>query len=189
MSLRSYYIEKKEEIINGIRKLAICFLVASVLFLVASYIFSTWQDVEWCYKAAFICNYIGDVSVSLLATLTILYLFLLVREKQAKEVTSPFQNLTEEQEKKIEELFRTLPHHKDREDEINMKEVARYLTALEKLGYMSPAISVQKAMLRQWVMNVTGKQAPESSPFNQAYPSTNKKGVEEAEKVIKETLS
>ena len=189
MSLQSYYTKKKDEILDGMRKIAMCFFVAFCVSLAASQVFIIWEDVEWCHMAAFISTYLWETSSTILVLLTLLYFFLLVRDKQAKDVTSPFQNLTEEQEKKIEELFRTLPHHKDREDEINMKEVARYLTALEKLGYISPAISVQKAMLRQWVMNVTGKQAPESSPFNQAYPSTNRKGVQDAEKVIKETLS
>ena len=189
MTLQSFFMEKKAEIVDAIRKFAICFLVASILFFVVSRVFMIWEDTEWCLTAAFITNCVCDVSITIMVILVLAYLVILVRDKQAKEVASPLQNLTPEQEEKIAELFRTLPHHKDREDEINMKEVARYLTALEKLGYISPAISVQKAMLRQWVMSVTGKQAPESSPFNQAYPSTNKKGVEEAEKVIKETLS
>ena len=189
MTLRSFYIENKSEIIDGIRKLAICFFVVSFVLFIASHILMIWEDVEWCIRVAFITTYITEATVTLCIILVMIYLYLLVRDKQAKEVASPFQNLTEEQEKKIEELFRTLPHHKEREDEINMKEVARYLTALEKLGYISPAKSVQKSMLRQWVMTVTGKQAPESSPFNQAYPSTNKKGVEEAKKIIQETLS
>lgn len=202
--------EKRDEIRKAAKQFAIIFGVIAVVLYIAARIFIRWEDDEWCLMMTFITMYTG-IGCMFFAIVSFAVMLIIDRKKsdEAKQqriqklegtvqelqstrihdIESPFQNLTEEQEKKIEELFRTLPHHKDREDEINMKEVARYLTALEKLGYISPAISVQKAMLRQWVMNVTGKQAPESSPFNQAYPSTNKKGIEEAKKIIEETLS
>ena len=202
--------EKRDEIRDAAKKLAIAFGVIAIVLYIAARIFMKWEDDEWCLMIAFITMYTG-MGCMFLAIVSFVVMLIIDRKKsdnakqqriqklegtvqelqstRIHDIESPFQNLTDEQEKKIAELFRMLPHHKDREDEINMKEVARYLTALEKLGYMSPAKSVQKSMLRQWVMTVTGKQAPESSPFNQAYPSTNKKGIEEAKKIIEETLS
>ena len=210
MSLGSKLKEKRDEIRDEAKKFTIGFGVAAIVLYVAACIFMRWEDNDRCLMMAFITMYTG-IGCMLFAIVSFVMMLIIDRKKsdEAKQqliqelegtvqelqntrihdIESPFQNLTSEQEEKIAELFRTLPHHKDREDEINMKEVARYLTALEKLGYMSPAKSAQKALLRQWVMAVTGKQAPESSPFNQAYPSTNRKGVQDAEKVIKETLS
>ncbi len=202
--------KNRDEIRKVAKQFAIIFGVVAIVLYIAARIFMKWEDDEWCLMMAFITMYTG-IGCMFFAIVSFVIMLIMDRKKsdEAKQqriqelegtvqelqstrihdIESPFQNLTEEQEKKIAELFRTLPHHKEREDEINMKEVARYLTALEKLGYMSPAKSAQKSMLRQWVMTVTGKQAPESSPFNQAYPSTNKKGVEEAKKIIQETLS
>ncbi len=202
--------KNRDEIRKAAKQFAIIFGMIAVVLYIAARIFIRWEDDEWCLMMAFITMYTG-IGCMFFAIVSFAVMLIFDRKKsdEAKQqriqelegtvqelqstrihdIESPFQNLTDEQEKKIAELFRTLPHHKEREDEINMKEVARYLTALEKLGYISPAKSVQKSMLRQWVMTVTGKQAPESSPFNQAYPSTNKKGVEEAKKIIQETLS
>ena len=210
MALNKILEEKRDEIRNAAKLFAIIFGCVAIVLYIAARIFKKWEDDEWCLMMAIITLYTG-MGCMFFAIVSYVIMLIIDRKKsdeakqehiqelentvqelqqtQLHDIESPFQNLTEEQEEKIAELFRTLPHHKDREDEINMKEVARYLTALDNLGYMSPAKSVQKAMLRQWVISVTGKQAPESSPFNQAYPSTNKKGVLDAEKVIKETLS
>lgn len=188
MSLQSFFIEKKAEIIEVTRKLAICFFVISVLLFIISRVFMIWEDIEWCLMVAAITNYVSDVSVTILLLLVLLYLVMLVRDKQVKEVVSPLQHLTPEEEKQIEKLIHDLPHHKDREDEINMKEVARYLTALAELGYISIPKSADKNGLRQWVAQVTGKETREQYRFNDAYPSTNRKEIEKAKKIIEDTL-
>lgn len=100
----------------------------------------------------------------------------------------PLINLTNEQKRKVEQILRDLPSHNKKENEINMKEVARFLTALVNLGYISGAKSVDKNGLRLWVESVTGKLSPEQCHFNDAYPSKFKRGIKEYEEIIKETL-
>ena len=81
---------------------------------------------------------------------------------------SPLRNLSEEEEKRILQLLRTLPEHSEKPGHINLALMAQYLTALEKSG---KADLKDKRQLRIWVAEITGKQVPSTSQFNEAIPS------------------
>ena len=87
---------------------------------------------------------------------------------------SPFVNLSEAQEEKVKSLLAQLPSNSSNPEAINMAIVAYYLTALEQLGYVSLS---NKQSLRLWVSQVTHKKVPDTSHFNEALPSTNRKEV------------
>lgn len=80
--------------------------------------------------------------------------------------SSPLSNLSKEQKMRVEQFLHDLPPHKERKDEINMKEVAAFINALIKLGYISGAKSVDTKGLMEWVEKVTKKHAPEQYRFN-----------------------
>lgn len=99
---------------------------------------------------------------------------------------SPFVNLTEEQEEKVKSLLIQLPSNSSNYKAINMALVAQYLTALEQLGFVT---FNNKQYLRLWVAQITHKKAPDTSHFNEAIPSTNRKEVSKARRQLEALLS
>lgn len=98
---------------------------------------------------------------------------------------TPLRNLSDKQEQQVLQLLRDLPSHHRKADNINLALVAQYLTALEKLG---KANLTDKHNLRLWLEQVTGKQVPAASQFNEAIPSTTKTKVLAAQKAIEKVL-
>ena len=114
----------------------------------------------------------------------------IIQQKQAlieaeQKVYTPLRNVSPEQEEQIKQLLRELPTHPEKPGHINLAFVAQYLTALDKLG---KANLKDKRKLRTWVENVTGKQAPCSSQFNEAIPSTATTKVAAARKELEKLL-
>ena len=99
---------------------------------------------------------------------------------------TPLCNLTEEQKVQIEQVLHDLPANDKRPESINLALVAQYLTALEKLG---KANLTDRYHLRLWIAQVTGKQVPLSSQFNEAVPSKATSKVLKAQKDIERILS
>lgn len=99
---------------------------------------------------------------------------------------SPLCHLSEEEERRVTQLLRTLPEHPDKPGHINLALVSQYLTALEKSG---KAELRDKRRLRQWVAEVTGRQVPSSSQFNEAIPSKAATKVAAARKELETLLS
>ena len=85
---------------------------------------------------------------------------------------SPLCDLTPEQEQRVIRLLHDLPGNPNKPTAINLALIARYLTALEQMG---KANLTDKHALRIWVMNITDKDVPSSSQFNEAVPNTNRK--------------
>ena len=98
---------------------------------------------------------------------------------------TPLRDVTPEQEKDIKHLLRNLPDHVEKPGHINLALTAQYLTALEKLG---KADLSDKHHLRLWVAEVTGKQVPASSQFNEAVPSQAKTKVYTIRKDLEKIL-
>lgn len=98
-------------------------------------------------------------------------------------------NLTEQEETIVEKLLLELPGHKTKTDAINMKEWARFIKALEELGYISPAKGADYRGLRDWVVMLVGeKTVPNSSAFNQALREATSANIANAIDIIKKTL-
>lgn len=94
---------------------------------------------------------------------------------------TPLRNLTPEQEVQIKQLLRDLPSHEKKSDAIKLALVVQYLKALENLD---KANLTDLYNLRLWVGNVTGKNVPESSQFNEAIRDCAKSKVSKAQKDI-----
>lgn len=99
---------------------------------------------------------------------------------------TPLYNLTEEQKAQIEQILRALPANDRKPESINLALVAQYLTALEKLG---KAKLTDRYHMRMWIEQITGKQVPSSSQFNEAIPSKATGKVLKAQKDIERILS
>jgi len=99
---------------------------------------------------------------------------------------TPLCNLTEEQIVQIKQILRALPANDKKPKSINLALVAQYMTALEKLG---KANLTDKYHLRLWVEQITEKQAPLSSQFNEAIPSKATGKVLKAQKDLERILS
>lgn len=99
---------------------------------------------------------------------------------------SPLCNLTNEQAVKIEQILHNLPSNPKKPEAINLALVAQYLTALEKLG---KAKLTDRYHIRLWIEQITGKQVPSSSQFNEAIPSKATGKVLKAQKDIERILS
>ena len=99
---------------------------------------------------------------------------------------TPLYNLTEEQKAQIEQILRALPANDRKPESINLALVAQYLTALEKLGKVN---LTDKYHLRLWIEQITGKQVPSSSQFNEAIPSKATGKVLKAQKDLERILS
>lgn len=114
------------------------------------------------------------------------------RSKQQTQHTVPLEdytplcNLTEEQKVQIQQILHDLPANDKRPEAINLALVAQYLTALEKLGMVN---LTDKYHLRLWIEQITGKQVPSSSQFNEAIPSKATGKVLKAQKDIERILS
>ena len=99
---------------------------------------------------------------------------------------TPLCNLTEEQKAQIEQILRALPANDRKPESINLALVAQYLTALEKLGKVN---LTDRYHIRLWIEQITGKQVPSSSQFNEAIPSKATGKVLKAQKDIERILS
>ena len=112
------------------------------------------------------------------------------KTKEAKsvktEVYSPLRDLTEQQEHVICDLLQNLPAHASISEQINMSEVAQFLTALQRMNYLD---GEDKRNLRNWVREVSGREVPSVSAFNEAYPSGNNKKVKHYEEMIVKKLN
>lgn len=98
---------------------------------------------------------------------------------------SPFNNLTEEQQEKVKNILCSLPSHPDKPDSISMAIVSQYLTALHQMGVMTLS---DKRALRLWVAQITHKNVPDTSHFNEAVPSTNRKEVAKVRRELEQLL-
>lgn len=99
---------------------------------------------------------------------------------------SPLHDLLPEQEEKVKQILRNLPPNQNKTNQINLALVSRYLTALER---MNLANLDDKHSLRLWVKNVTKKEVPSSSQFNEAIPNTNKKEVSKIKDLLERSLN
>lgn len=107
-------------------------------------------------------------------------------QKPAEPSTySPLCDLPQEQEEQVKQLLHDLPSHPNKPDYINLAFMAQYLTALEKMG---KAKLIDKHNLRLWVAQVTGKQVPSSSQFNDAIPCAVPTKVNKAQKELERLL-
>ena len=103
----------------------------------------------------------------------------------SEKAYSPLRGLSPEQEEKIKQLIHDLPEHTEKPGHINLAFIAQYLTALEKLG---KADLKDKRRLRLWIAEVTEKEVPKSSQFNEAIPSTASTKVASARKELENIL-
>ena len=107
-------------------------------------------------------------------------------QKPAEPSTySPLCDMTQEQEEQVRQLLRDLPSHPNKPDYINLAVMAQYLTALEKMG---KAKLIDKHNLRLWVAQITDKNVPASSQFNEAVPSTAPSKVSKVQKELERLL-
>ena len=109
----------------------------------------------------------------------------IVVEKTVSKDYNPFLGLDERQQAKVCELFRSLPSNPQKAGFVSMARVAQYLTALQQLGYLDDS---DLHNLRLWVKQVSGKQVPPSSAFNEAYPSKNIIKVNRAKKKLQDMI-
>lgn len=105
--------------------------------------------------------------------------------KEAIKDYSPLCNLSHEDEGLIKQLLYRLPENPNNAGYINLALVAQYLTALQKMGI---ADLTDKYHLRLWVAEVTKKEVPSSSQFNEAIPSKATTKVNNAEKELEKLL-
>lgn len=94
------------------------------------------------------------------------------QEDQPSQPYSPLRNLTPEQEAIVQKTLHELPSNVSKPHFIHLALVSRYLTALEQ---MNKADLTDRTALRAWVHEVTKKEVPPMSQFNEAIPSTNRK--------------
>jgi len=113
----------------------------------------------------------------------------ILQQRQAGQTAgsnyNPLRELSPEQEEKIKEVLRSLPENPTKPGHINLALVAQYLTALQQLG---KADLKDKHHLRLWVEDVTGKNVPNSSQFNEAIPSQTRTKVSSARKELEAIL-
>ncbi len=98
---------------------------------------------------------------------------------------SPLRALSPEQTELVLQLLSHLPDNPNKAGHINLALVAHYLTALHKMGH---ADLTDKHHLRLWVAEVTRKQVPNSSQFNEAIPSTAATKVAKAQKELEHSI-
>lgn len=106
-------------------------------------------------------------------------------QKEAIKDYSPLCNLTHADEGLVRQTLYQLPENPNNAGHINLALVAQYLTALQKMGY---ADLKDKFHLRLWVTEVTQKEVPNSSQFNEAIPSTATTKVNKAQKELEHLL-
>ena len=98
---------------------------------------------------------------------------------------TPLCNVSSLQEARIKQLLHDLPGHHNKPGQINLAVMAQYLTALERLG---KADLKDKHNLRLWVAQVTQKEVPNASQFNEAIPSTTRTKISAACEDLKTIL-
>ena len=106
-------------------------------------------------------------------------------QKEAIKDYSPLCNLTHADEGLIRQALYQLPENPNKPGFINLALVSHYLTALEKMGN---ADLMDKHNLRLWVAQVTQKQVPSSSQFNEAIPSKANTKIANARRDIERFL-
>jgi len=113
-----------------------------------------------------------------------------ILQKRAKEKApnmpissdfSPLRDLTSFQEERVINILRGLPPHASDPEQINMALMAQYLTALERLGKID---LTDKKSLRTWVAQVTQKNVPDSSHFNDAIRNVSLSKVAKARRKL-----
>jgi len=105
--------------------------------------------------------------------------------KEAIKDYSPLCHLSYQEEGLVKQALYRLPENPNKEGNINLALVAQYLTALQKMG---KADLTDKYHLRLWVAEVTQKEVPGSSQFNEAIPSTATTKVSKAQKELEQLL-
>lgn len=105
--------------------------------------------------------------------------------KEAIKDYSPLCHLSYQEEGLVKQVLYRLPENPNKAGCINLALVAQYLTALQKMG---KADLTDKYHLRLWVAEVTQKEIPGSSQFNEAIPSTATTKVSKAQKELEQLL-
>lgn len=202
---------KAEDIRKMTKELAIIFIVTAIILLIAYKVLEIWEDADWYLMPAFMLAYMAEglMVLSLVCFAAMKYIDyrrkdkinqcrinelehtineLSIKKEQVKN-NGPLINLTEQEETIVEKLLLELPGHKTKTDAINMKEWARFIKALEELGYISPAKGADYRGLRDWVVMLVGeKTVPNSSAFNQALREATSANIANAIDIIKKTL-
>lgn len=117
--------------------------------------------------------------------------YILEHRKRQKEpipanIHSPLMNLTPAEEQTVCALLRDLPEHISKPGHINLAQTMHYLTALRQSGYLDDKDLYN---LRLWLIQVTGKEVPSTSQFNEAYPSKATTKVTKAKQQIERALA
>lgn len=105
--------------------------------------------------------------------------------KEAIKDYSPLCKLSDAEAESVEQLLYRLPANPNHAGHINLALIAQYLTALQRMGYADLA---DKYHLRLWVAEVTKKEVPSSSQFNEAIPSTATTKINKAQKELEQLL-
>ena len=199
--------EKIDKIRAYAKVFGIVFGIMSVILYVVFKVLQIWQDDDWFLFAAWMVAGVGLglMVISFICFAIVFFLDLdshLARkeqrigdlESQVQELQahkervrelSPLCNLTDEQQTTIENFLRDLPCHKKDNTQINMKEWARFIRALEELNYISPAKSTDQPGLRKWVESLAENlSVPNQSAFNQALRKATKSNIEDALNII-----
>lgn len=108
------------------------------------------------------------------------------KEPAPSDVHSPLMNLPPEGEQIVCSLLKALPEHITKPGHINLAQTMHYLTALQQSGYLDDKDLYN---LRLWLTDVTGKDVPSTSQFNEAYPSKATTKVAKAKEQIERALS
>lgn len=108
------------------------------------------------------------------------------QEPAATPSYSPLINLTPEEEQTVCSLLKDLPEHISKPGHINLAQTMHYLTALQQAGYLDDKDLYN---LRLWLIQLTGKEVPASSQFNEAYPSKAATKVTKAKQQIEKALA
>ena len=104
----------------------------------------------------------------------------------SQSTASLLLSLTDDEQAVVCSLLKELPDNATKPGHIHLAITARYLTALSEMGYLN---DLDRGALRLWIADVTGKQVPAVSQFNEAYPSNNKSKVREARQRIEKCLA
>ena len=117
--------------------------------------------------------------------------YVLAKRKQQKQPAasaphSPLINLTVAEEECVCTLLKDLPEHISKPGHINLAQTMHYMTALQQIGNLDDKDLYN---LRLWLAEVTGKEIPSSSQFNEAYPSKATTKVAKAKLHIEKALA
>lgn len=95
-------------------------------------------------------------------------------------------NLPPEGEQIVCSLLKALPEHITKPGHINLAQTMHYLTALQQSGYLDDKDLYN---LRLRLTDVTGKDVPSTSQFNETYPSKATTKVAKAKEQIERALA